>query len=104
MSKNNQNQEWIELLNQVDQATGSLETLLKEGMKMISGDNWTRTWRGDVRKGRIPMDMATTAASLATCLHQVELQVRAMNLARDLLGIPRAAIKEEETNGETVSE
>jgi hypothetical protein len=91
----NNNQEWRELLNQLDQSTGSLSALYKEGMKMISGDNWTRTWRGDVRKGRLPTDKATIASSLATALHQVELQIRAVNLVRDLLGVPRAMVKGE---------
>lgn len=91
--KNPNLMEWKELLNQVDQATGSLSDLCKRGMEMISGENWTRTWRGDVRKGRLSSDMATSAAGIATALHQVELQIRSFNLVRDLLGVPRAMDK-----------
>lgn len=87
---NNQRMEWIELLNQVDQATGSLTLLYKQAMSMVCGPNWSRTWRGDVRKGRLPLESASAASGLATALHQVELQIRATNLIRDLLGVPRA--------------
>jgi hypothetical protein len=86
-------QEWKDLLDQIDQAVGTLQQCYSESMSLIHGSNWSRTWRGDVRKGRVPQAEGTISGAISSCILQMNLQVKTVNLVRDMLGLPRNGVE-----------
>jgi hypothetical protein len=81
--------EMKEVLNQIDQATGTLEQLTTWMLERVSGENWSRTLRGDIRKERIsPPDSALGVTALNLRM-LVTSAVKLTNIIRDVSGIPR---------------
>lgn len=72
----------------MDQATETITLCLNRVMHEYGGENWGRTWRGDVRKGRVdqPTSVVLSTAYVAKCLNDVV--VKNLNIMRDIAATP----------------
>jgi hypothetical protein len=84
-----QKKQLSQILDQLDQGIESLDLLLPEVLKLVAGDNWSRTWRGDVRKNRFEPAPATLAITASNLIYGIEPFKRLANLMRDASGLPR---------------
>jgi len=89
MTEITQKNDWKLILEQLEQNTGTIIDLSREAMKVIFGDNWTRVWRGDVRKGRKSSDLMSAGVAFGTLEYLGQWSAKLVTMTRDALGIPR---------------
>lgn len=70
-------------------------------MKERINENWSRTWRGSCRKGKLDSATCTLAASVDSIRYSMTQVEKQINLIRDIVAVPRTKDSEIEEEKET---